>query len=229
MPAPQPLLVRLFTWGVVLVILKVVLAIVWTSRAYFPPSFQSEFLLGREETFFGSYQWAFYPHVICGPSTLLLGLLLLNNRFRSRFPVWHRLLGRIQVVLVLGGVVVGGFWISFYSRTGPSGIASFVVLAILTGTCVVNGWRAAVQQRFGDHQRWMERTFVLLCSAVVLRLIAGAATLVEFGPDWFDPLASWVSWSVPLAIYELWTRSKPNWVREYLPPPAAHRSSGNFS
>ena len=205
MPASLPFLVRLCTWGVVLILLKVVLAIVWTSRAYFPPNFQSEFLLGREETFFGSYQWAFYPHVICGPVSVLLGLLLLNTRFRRRFPRWHRLLGRLQVLLVLRGVSLGGFWMAFYSRTGTWGMVSLQLLAVLTGSSVVLGWQAAVQRRFGDHQRWMERTFVLLCSAVVLRLIAGAATLAEFGPDWFDPLASWVSWTVPLAIYEFGT------------------------
>lgn len=40
---------------------------------YLPPDFTSDFLLGREDSFHGGYQWAFYAHLAAGPVTLLLG------------------------------------------------------------------------------------------------------------------------------------------------------------
>ena len=53
----------------------------------------------------------------------------------------------------------------------------------------------------------MTRLFVLLCSAVVLRLIAGLATLVEFDADWLYPASAWASWLVPLAACMAWQRA----------------------
>ncbi|MCX7410198.1 MAG: DUF2306 domain-containing protein [Planctomycetales bacterium] len=87
----------------------------------------------------------------------------------------------------------------------PASVAriSFAILSVLTGTTVALGWRAAAQRRFQVHRRWMSRCFVLLCSAVVLRLVVGLATVVGVQSMWFDPVVSWASWLVPLAALEL--------------------------
>jgi len=82
-------------------------------------------------------------------------------------------------------------------------LASFALLAILTGACAALGWRAAMQRRFAVHRRWMSRCYLLLCSAVVLRLMGGLATVSGVSAPWFDPLASWGCWVLPLATYEL--------------------------
>jgi hypothetical protein len=44
---------------------------------------------------------------------------------------------------------------------------------------------------------------LLLCSAVVIRLIGGLATVVGMHAAWFDQLAAWACWIVPLAAFEL--------------------------
>ena len=68
------------------------------------PNFASDFLRGREGHFFGVYQWAFYTHILSGPVSLILGLILIGERSRARFPKWHRYLGRAsgRVCLVAG-------------------------------------------------------------------------------------------------------------------------------
>jgi Predicted membrane protein (DUF2306) len=65
-------------------------------------------------------------------------------------------------------------------------------------------------RRFADHRRWMWRCYLLLCSAVVLRLIGGLATVTGVTAPWLDPVANWMSWLTPLAAFELreWTRRK---------------------
>ncbi len=103
---------QLVKWLILLLILKVVSSVVLGYVDYFPPNFQASFLLGREAYFYGSYQFAFYPHLIAGPLSIVLGMLLLNNQLRRRFPGWHRLGGRIQVVNVLGVVVPSGLWMA---------------------------------------------------------------------------------------------------------------------
>jgi hypothetical protein len=53
----------------------------------------------------------------------------------------------------------------------------------------------------------MLRTFVLVCSAVALRLVSGAAGLVGVpNPEAAYAVAAWGSWLVPLAAVEVYAR-----------------------
>jgi uncharacterized membrane protein len=185
-----------------LLILKVTAGVVLNYRNYFPPSFESEFLQGREQYFFGSYQWAFYPHIVAGPVSLIVGMILLSERFRLRFPRWHRALGRVQVLDVLFVLAPSGLGMAWHAEAGPVAGLGFALLAILTAASVALGWRAAVKRRFADHRRWMSRCYLLLCSTVVLRLMAGLATVTGLEATWIDPVVAWASWLVPLAAFE---------------------------
>ena len=186
-----------------LLVFKVNVAVMWGYRNYFPPNFESDFLRGRELYFFDSYQWVFYAHIASGPISLVLGMLLISQQFHLRFPQWHRYLGRIQATNVLLVITPTGLWMACYASAGTIASIAFTILAVLTGTCVVFGCRSAIKRRFADHRRWMSRCFLLLCSAVVIRVIGGLGTVMGVEAPWFNPLASWVSWLVPLAAFEL--------------------------
>lgn len=201
-----------------LLVLKVTVGVVLKYGDYFPPNFNSEFLQGRDAYFSGSYQWAFYPHIASGPLSLMLGLILIGDRFRLHFPKWHRVLGRIQVLNVLCVVAPSGLWMAYYALGGPVAAAGFAALAIATGFCVALGWRLAVRRRFAEHRLWMWRTFLLLCAAVVIRIIGGAATVTGAHALWIDPVAAWVCWLLPLAVFEL-SRARNRQVRRSLAPP----------
>ncbi len=199
---------RILTLLAVVLILKVTASVVSNYYNYFPPNFTSDFLRGREPYFFGPYQWAFYTHIIAGPVSLVLGLILIAERSRSRFPEWHRYLGRLQVAVVLLLVTPSGLWMAYHAAAGPIAAVGLAALAIATATCVSFGTWSAMTRRFTDHRRWMCRCYVLLCSAVVLRLIGGLATVTGVTAPWVDPAAVWVSWLVPLALFELRQRSR---------------------
>ncbi len=182
---------------------KTLLAILVSYRNYFPPDFASDFLRGREAAFQGIYREAFYLHILSGPVALLLGSLLLSRSFRSRFPRLHRALGRAQIAVILLMVVPSGLWMAGYAESGTVAGLGFGFLAVATGGCTALGWKAAIVRRFDVHQRWMTRCFVLLCSAITLRLIGGLGTIVGWESPWFYALAAWVSWLIPLACWEL--------------------------
>jgi uncharacterized membrane protein len=184
-----------------LLVCKTVVAVILSYPSYFPPNFRSDFLLDRRAYFFGPYQWAFYAHIVSGPFTLIAGLVLISDAVRQRFPVWHRRLGRMQVLLVLCVVAPSGWWMAWYAVSGPFAAAGFATLAVVTAVCVAKGWRAAARRRFDEHRRWMLRCFVLLCSAVFLRTIGGISDVL--GAAWFYPFAAWVSWLLPLFLLEL--------------------------
>lgn len=197
---------RLFLLLAGLLVVKVTGSVVLNYRSYFPPDFESDFLHGRELYFWGSYHWAFYAHLVTGPVTLILGMLLLSDRFRLRFPQWHRRFGRVQAALVLLAVVPSGLWMASRAETGPIAALGFAILAVLTAGSILLGWKTAVRRRFAEHRRWMWRCYLLLCSTVVLRLLSGLATVTGVQAVWYDLLITWASWILPLTAFEFLTR-----------------------
>ncbi len=200
--AGPSVLARALSVVTLVLIVRVALGVLFEYHHYFPPNFQSDFLRGREPYFWGGYQWAFFVHLISGPVSLLLGTLLVSNRFRKWVPAWHRRLGRVQGICVLLFVAPSGLYMARYAMTGAVAAAGLGSLAIATAACMALGWRAAVQGRFANHRRWMLRTFVLLCSAVVIRMIGGLASVLEFEAVWLYPVSTWISWLAPLLVLE---------------------------
>ena len=219
---PSSAIRRLLTVVAALLILKVTLSVVIGYRDYLPPNFEADFLLGRESYFWGPYSYAFYTHLLAGPASLLFGTILISERFRRLAPKWHRRLGRVQVVCILLLLTPSGLWMARYALTGAAAGAGLASLAIATAACTALGWRTAVMRRFDEHRRWMWRTYLLLCSAVVIRLIGGLATVLQFDALWVYPLAAWASWLVPLAIYECWRLETLPWMK--VPAELARRS-----
>ncbi len=185
----------------VLLIIETAIAVFVSYGDYFPPNFRSHFLLGRRSYFHGAYSVAFYVHILTGPMTLLVGLVLLSNRFRLRWPMWHRRLGRLQVLAVLLLLAPSGLWMAWYAATGTVAATGFAALAIATAATAAMGWRAAVGRRFDDHRRWMQRCYLLLCSAVVLRVMGGGAEVL--GVEGTYSCAAWLCWLLPLVAFEL--------------------------
>lgn len=213
------LLLRLAAAVGALLVVRTVLVTALNLRDYLPPNFESGFLLGREGYFFGSYRWPFYAHVVSGPLSLLGGLYLTSSTLRQRWPMWHRWIGKAQVLLVLGMVVPSGFWIAWYVDS-PVARAGLVALAIATGWCAAMGWRSAIGRRFAEHQAWMTRCFALLLSAVVLRVVGGASEVL--GATGTYPAAVWVSWLAPIAAVEWW-RQRGQFARPTTPSQASRQ------
>jgi len=187
---------------------KVVLVTFASYRDYMPPNFAVDFLLGREEYFWRGYHWAFYCHIVSGPISLLLGMILVSDRFRQCWPKWHRRLGKIQVACVLLVVAPSGLWMARYAALGPVAGVGFAALAVATGVTVALGWRAAMQRRFDAHRRWMLRCFVLLCAAVVIRVNGGIGSVIGIEAEWYDIQTAWTSWLVPLIGWEVFEYAK---------------------
>jgi hypothetical protein len=198
---------------VVVLILKVTFSVVLGYRDYFPANFDAEFLRGRQSYFAGGYQWAFYAHIVSGPISLVLGLILISERFRKRFPKWHRSLGKAQAAVVLFLLSPSGLWLAYYAQTGTFAAIGFALLAVATGMCVLLGWRSAVKRQFIEHRRWMLRCFLLLCSAVIVRIVGGLATVTSLGDSWIYPVTAWASWLVPLTTFELTDVIRRHWRR----------------
>jgi uncharacterized membrane protein len=200
----QSRLLWLLRWMAVLLIVKVTGSILANYRDYFPPDFASLFLEGRENRFWGTYSVFFYIHILASPLVLVSGLILFFERIRMSHGRLHRSLGRIHVFTILVFVIPSAMVMSADAFAGWRAGLSFFVLSLLTGTFAVLGVLQARRRRFASHRRWMFRCYVLLCSAIVLRMISGAASVIGFDdPETAYYLAAWASWIVPIAICEI--------------------------
>jgi hypothetical protein len=191
-------------WLAAAVILRVLVSILANYPDYFPPNFDSQFLQGRESTFRGAYRVAFYIHIFSGPLVLFNGLILLNERVRRRHHLWHRWLGRFQVAVLLLFMFPSSAVMSLHAFGGwPAGL-SFLLLSIATAACAILGIVSARRRRFDRHRCWMLRCYILMCSAVALRLISGTLGLIGVpGPEYAYVAAAWSSWLLPLAGFEI--------------------------
>lgn len=198
------ILMMVLRWLAVVLILRVLAAILANYLDYFPANFDSLFLQGREATFNGAYRAAFYVHIFSGPVVLFNGLILLSDTIRRRHRVWHRGLGRFQVVVLLAFVLPSSVVMSQHAFGGWLAGLSFHFLSAATAICAIVGVVNACRHRYDQHRRWMLRAYVLICSAVSLRLISGAAGLIGVASsEHAYILAAWSSWLFPLAAYEI--------------------------
>ncbi|RDI49014.1 putative membrane protein DUF2306 [Nocardia mexicana] len=155
-------------------------------------------------------------HVLFGSVAMLTCCLQVWPWFRQRYPRAHRISGRVYV---FGGVVPGGvlaLFIGAFSPFGPVARVSNVMLALLWLTCTVIGYRRARQRRYGDHRRWMIRSFALTLSIIGNRLWGAIVTVVLIVTtpgiaDDGDRLAettagigTWLGWTVALLAAEWW-------------------------
>jgi len=186
-----------------LLILRALGSIVANYSDYFPPDFQSSFLQGREGTFPGTYQWAFYVHIFSGPLVLLNGLVLMTD-WVIRYRSLHRFLGWVQTIALLVFMLPSGMVMALRSFGGFGAGLSFMVLSGATGVCAILGVAYARRGKVKQHRQWMVRAYVLICSAVFLRLVSGAAGLVGVtDAERAYVFAAWMSWVLPLMVWEI--------------------------
>jgi Predicted membrane protein (DUF2306) len=123
-------------------------------------------------------------------------------------------------VYVFGGVLPAGaaaLVVGVFTPFGPVTRASDVMLAVLWLTCTVTGWRMARRRRFGDHRRWMIRSFALTASIISNR-IWGVVVFLALSPQidttfygdmelftWIvSGTSAWLGWTIPLLVAEWW-------------------------
>lgn len=66
--------------------------------------------------------------------------------------------------------------------------------------CAAMGYRAALNRRFPSHQAWMIRSYVLVWSFVLCRLIGEIPSFPQLGSG---GAIAWLSWTVPLMVCEV--------------------------
>lgn len=184
---------------------RVLYLIIVEYPSYFPPDFDSAFLTGREDFFYGFYQYAFYAHIICGPLALLAGFVLMFSGWTSRWHRMHRCLGRIHVANVVVVLAPSGLVMATHAYTGPVAGIGFGLLAVATAGSALATVHYAMAGKLVSHRAWATRCFILLCAPLLLRLMSGVVIVFQRESVLTYQLSAWLSWIVPLAVFEIWS------------------------
>lgn len=180
------------------------LAIVSSYTFYVPPNFEEGFLVGRKSYFFATpYAIGFYAHIIGAPIALISGTFQLNRHILQRLPRLHRILGRITIFSTMLLASPGGLIMAFGTNSGRNATLCFVLMSLLTFWFACMTWRTAVARNFKSHRRWASRCYVMLSSAIVLRVIdlflRGQGVP---GPSSYG-ISIWLSWLPGMLVLEI--------------------------
>lgn len=188
-----------------LIILFTGLFIFIKSADYYYPDFSRGYLSDKKNVFDGLFHYAFYAHIVSAPVALFIGTYQAWVRPVKPNTSIHILLGKIYTALVLFLAAPGGLVLSFYALGGLSGKISFFLLSIFWLVFTWSGYVLARKREIAQHQRYMIRSYVLLLSAIILRL------LLFFCSHYFDltgektyGIVAWLSWVPTLIIAEFY-------------------------
>jgi uncharacterized membrane protein YozB (DUF420 family) len=141
-----------------------------------PPYLTFDPSLSRLEPPAGNH--LYYPllvaHVLFGAVAMATACFQIWPAFRARHRRGHRLTGRIGGVLPAGLL---GLYIGWHTVAGPSVRVANLVGSALWLAVTIMGLRMARQRRYGDHRKWMSRSFALTMSIILSRVINVIATI----------------------------------------------------
>ena len=126
---------------------------------------------------------------------------------------YHRWAGRLYVVAVLIAAVAG-LAVAPTTAAGPIAGTGFSILAVLWFGATLIAYLKVRAGKYGEHRRWMIRSYALTCAAISLRIITPGGLALGFSFESSYLVAAWASWIVNLAIAEaiIAVRPKPTGV-----------------
>ena len=144
-------------------------------------------------------------HISGGIVALICGTLQLWTGLRQRAMRLHKWTGRVYLVGVAVGAL-GAFLMTYYTTPHSFGVA---LMGLATAWLLTTGiaWAAILRGMVQMHREWVVRSYLVTFAFVSFRVISDnlprLAAKLGSSPD--DALANvtWLSWVVPLALYEV--------------------------
>ena len=171
---------------------------------YFSADLDYGFLRSKGDYFFSSgYYIGFYAHIVGAPLAFFAGSLQVSRTLRFKWPRFHRMLGRVYCCSVLLLAFPGGLVMALKAYGGWSSTLCFALLSILMGAATVAGWRVARLGNYRQHSTWMLRSYLLIASAIFLRILHPMITTFGLDHEFTYQISVWVSWLFPLCVFEI--------------------------
>ncbi|HTB32034.1 MAG TPA: DUF2306 domain-containing protein [Bacteroidia bacterium] len=176
---------------------------------YFSFRYDVGFLLTKQAVIHISlWKQAFYIHIATGTFVLLTGIFQFIKPVLRKWPLMHRQLGKIYVILILVFTAPSGFVMALYANGGTWAKISFAITASLWWLFTFLAYKYARDKRFKLHLAYMYRSYALTLTAVSLRLyVLILPHFIHLHSTQMYVLVAWLSWIPNLLIAEVLIRN----------------------
>lgn len=145
----------------------------------------------------------FYLHIITGMLAIAIGPFQFLQRFRDRSMKLHRKLGKTYVAAILLLAAPTGLYMAFYAEGGWLSTLGFVAMSALWFYTTLKALTEAKNGNIAAHKRWMIRSYAVTFSAVTLRLLVPAfSLLLQLDEQFVIVSTAWISWMLNLLVAE---------------------------
>ena len=190
---------------VIMVLACVYIAIFFASRYL---TFDPDVYFTQQREAYLEQEFALGVHVLSGMLALLIGPFQFVGRLRRRFVRVHRFMGATYVASATA-LGVSGLILAPTAYTGLMASAGFTVLGLAMLFTTWTALRMILAGRYGEHRRWMIRSFSLIMAGVMLRVwvpiydVLAAAGIVDFSFETAYAGIAWLCW-VPNLLLAIW-------------------------
>jgi uncharacterized membrane protein len=149
-------------------------------------------------------------HIACAVLYAILGAFQFSPGLRRRRPDWHRVAGRVLVVLGLA-VAFSALWMTaFYPRVPGGELAHVFRLASGVGMAasIILGFNAIRRGDVARHRAWMARAYALALGAGTQVLTQGIGNAVLGTSELNTALMLGAGWGINLAVVEYVIRAR---------------------
>jgi uncharacterized membrane protein len=138
-----------------------------------------------------AFKVALYTHIPASLFALPACLILLLKTTQKRLPRFHRWLGRITGMVILGAVVPSGFWLAFSAKGGLISTLGFLLTGAITGVAMLKSIATARAGQFKAHRRFSTHVAAQLSVAITSRLLLVAGSFFAFDDELTYIAALW--------------------------------------
>ena len=149
-------------------------------------------------------------HIVCALLYAILGAFQFSTGLRRRRPGWHRVGGRVLVMLGLA-VAFSALWMTASYPRVPGGALGHVFrLAFGTGMAasIILGFNAIRRGDIRRHRAWMARAYALALGAGTQAFTLGIGNAVLGTSELTTALMLGAGWVINLAVVEYVIRAR---------------------
>jgi uncharacterized membrane protein YozB (DUF420 family) len=152
-------------------------------------------------------------HIVSATIYSVLGAFQFSAGFRRRWPRWHRIAGRLLVVLGLV-VALAALWLTISTPRFPGSGELYFLLRLVFGSAmvvsIVLGFLAIRRRDVARHRAWMIRAYAIALAAGAQVFTLGIGEAVVGKGDTSSALFAGAGWVINLAVAEWLIRRRPS-------------------
>ena len=151
-------------------------------------------------------------HIVSASLYSVLGAFQFSAGFRRRRPGWHRVAGRLLVVLGLV-VALSALWLTIFTPLFEGSGQLYQVFRLVFGSAmvlsIVLGFLAIRRRDVARHRAWMIRAYAIALAAGAQVFTLGIGEAIVGKGDTSNALFAGAGWVINLAVAEWVIRRRP--------------------